>query len=677
MKLTFYRPYLILSICGLIAFAPVSFMIFALKNDVIALEYPINQFMSNCLRHGEWPYWFNSWGMGFPLQSTITWGIFSTPRIIFSSLFNYNIYALHIEFMFYILLSGWAIYYLLNCFLVKDPFISLVLSIAYMLSGFMSGSSQWLLYLTGAAFIPIMISSLLHLFKRPSARYAIQTAVVYTIMFTSVYVAFNIITTYIILFMVAIALVRAKEYRTRLLKYLGFFALIILALCLPILYFSLEVLKNMERGIAINASTKFFQSNYLHPLALKNLLLPLTSIRTSYPNTEGTMLHSYMGIAVLLLLPFGIRNLIVKRDNLSILLFGVSLFFLFTSFGHLLPFRNSLNILPGFSYFRHPAIFRYYFILFLVLFLGSCLREITFDDLFRNISVRVTAFILLLITLAVLFINFPSPDKWMKSSLLEGIHSIDANQLAGISALLQSGLLIAILIAIYCRSRTLFTILISADLVLNTLLCLPFFGVSSYRPSEVNKILSITPEFPIQDIHPSDVPAVFVDKNGNEWQNVNIFSGKVSFNESYKGPLELSQAKPGRKNAALVFAPFDSLASVEVITQRPTHIRAKVSSGKNCLITLAQHYYPGWHVEVNGKKESIIVSYTTLNSSKTILPPPGITIAVPAGESTIDFIYERKELKYFVLFLHLLILGWLLGKLASSIRKINRSSSLS
>jgi hypothetical protein len=265
----------------------------------------------------------------------------------------------------------------------------------------------------------------------------------------------------------------------------------------------------------------------------------------------------------------------------------------------------------------------------------------------------------------------------MKGSLLEGIHSIDAGQLAGISALLQSGLLIALLIAIYRRSRNLFIILISADLVLNTLLCLPFFGVSSYRPSEVNKILSITPGFPIQDIHPSDVPAAFVDKKGNEWQNVNIFSGKVSSNYSYKGPLELSQAQPGRKNAGLVFAPFDSLVSVEVITQRPTHIRAKISSRSNGLITLAQHYYPGWHVEVNGKKESIIASYTTLNSSRTFLPPPGITVAVPAGESTIDFIYERKELKYFAVVLHLLILGWLLWKLVSAFKGINRSSSLS
>lgn len=673
MNLTSYRPYLVLSICGLLAFAPVSFMIFSLKNDVVALEYPINQFMSNCIRHGEWPYWFNSWGMGFPLQSTVTWGVFSTPRMLFSSVFNYDIYALHIEFMFYILLAGWGMYYLLNRFLARDPFISLVLAMAYMLSGFMSGSSQWLLYLTGAAYIPVMISSLLHFFERPSARYAIQVAIVYTIMFTSVYAAFNIISTYLILAMVVIALVKLKEDRTRLLKYLGLSALIILVLCLPILYFSLEVLKNMERGIAINASTNFFQSNYLHPLALKNLLLPLSSIRMSYPNTEGTMLHSYMGIAVLLFLPFSIRTAFVKRDTLSIVLLGLSLFFLFTAFGHLLPLRNSLNILPGFSYFRHPAIFRYYFILFLILFLAASLREIHFSELTRNVSVRVTAFLLLLISLVVLFMNFPSPVKWMNSSLLIEIHSIDARQLTGISALLQAGLLIAILLAIFQRSRALFTILISADLILNTLLCLPFFGVSSYSPSAVNKILTIRSGFPIQASYPSDVPAVFADKKGNEWQNVNIFSGEVSSNDSYKGPLELAQAKPGRKNSPLVFAPFDSLVSIAITTQRPTHIQAKVTSAGNCLITLAQNNYSGWYAKVNGRKEPIIGQ----NDQKLSDPPTGITIAVPAGESTIDFIYERKELKYFCLLLHFLILSWLLWKLTAAIKNITRSSSLS
>ena len=62
-----------------------------------------------------------------------------------------------------------------------------------MLSGFMTGSTQWLLYITAAAFIPLVISSLLQLLHSPTSRHAFQFAVFYTLMFTSVYAAFNII----------------------------------------------------------------------------------------------------------------------------------------------------------------------------------------------------------------------------------------------------------------------------------------------------------------------------------------------------------------------------------------------------------------------------------------------------------------------------------------------------
>src|SRR5688572_11695370 len=88
-----WRPYVFIGLAGLLAFAPVSFMLQALKNDIIVLEYPINYFISEAVRNGEIPYWFNTWGMGFPLQSNLTWGIFSAPQLFFSSVFSYNIWV--------------------------------------------------------------------------------------------------------------------------------------------------------------------------------------------------------------------------------------------------------------------------------------------------------------------------------------------------------------------------------------------------------------------------------------------------------------------------------------------------------------------------------------------------------------------------------------------------------
>ncbi|HRG94299.1 MAG TPA: hypothetical protein PLZ10_15180, partial [Chitinophagaceae bacterium] len=190
------RPYLIIAVTGLLAFAPVSFMLFSLKNDIVALEYPINQFMSQCIRQGELPVWFNTWDMGFPLQSNLTWGIFSSPQLFFNTIFEYNIYILHIEFVFFVLFSGWSMFYLLYRKLGRDENISLLLALCYMLSGFMVGSTQWLLYITAAAFVPLMAVALLSLLRQPGVKTAFQAAVIYLLMFTSVYAAFNIISSY-------------------------------------------------------------------------------------------------------------------------------------------------------------------------------------------------------------------------------------------------------------------------------------------------------------------------------------------------------------------------------------------------------------------------------------------------------------------------------------------------
>jgi len=69
-------PYLFISIAGVLAFAPVSFMLFGLKNDILTIEYPIKYFISECIHNGEAPVWFNTWALGFPLQSNLTWGCF-------------------------------------------------------------------------------------------------------------------------------------------------------------------------------------------------------------------------------------------------------------------------------------------------------------------------------------------------------------------------------------------------------------------------------------------------------------------------------------------------------------------------------------------------------------------------------------------------------------------------
>jgi hypothetical protein len=626
-----------------------------MKNDVVALEYPINHFISQCIRNGQWPCWFNSWGMGFPLQSNITWSVFSTPQMLFSSLSNYNIYALHAEFMFFILLSGCSMFYFMRRFIVKDDKLARLLAVAYMLSGFMVGSTQWLLYITAAAFIPLLLSCIFSLLERPTARHAFLTAVVYSMMFTSVYAALNIITTYALLAFLFIFLIRSYKSGATFKKVLGYLSLsavITAILCLPVVYFSLEVLNNIQRGSAITNDPSFFNSNYLHPAALSTMLLPFSSVKMMFSNTEGTMLDSYAGLITIIALPAAIIAWYRKRSVISLSLFLATITFLLLSFGAFTPVRHAFNLLPGFSYFRNPAIFRFYFILCLLLFIAYTLRNWSLQEILSYSSSRLVYYLMAAICIFIIVFHirdFNLTGVRSASSFIKGMSSSTALLIAAVVQLIIVLLLGILLYRMLFKAAR---ILLLADLVINTLLCTPFFSVSSYSLPEVNNILSTTKGFPVQEPPPSSVNSIYTDVHGNAWQNVNVFSKEVSSQESYLGPLVLKENimeySPAGK--ALVYAANPSNdKGIRITEQLPSRVRALSDLPVSDTIIFQQNYFKGWRAAINGAPVPLIISGRQ------------IRLAVPAGRSEIEFRYSRPDVKFAAIFIHAFTLITLLS----------------
>jgi hypothetical protein len=674
----------------MLAFAPVSFMLRALKNDIVALEYPINHFISQCIRHGESPLWFNTWGMGFPLDSNLTWGVYSTPQMLFNTIFNYDIYALHIEFMFFILLAGWSMFYLLNRFFLPDRLLAQLLAICYMLSGFMVGSTQWLLYITAAAFIPLVLAGLLELLQRPSYKNAFKLAILYTMMFTSVYAAFNIITTYSLVLFTLIYLFRPGNPRiTRVnqAKFLLFAVLGTVILCYPCLAGTLELLKHISRGEGIDAGSTFFESNYLHPRALSSMLLPFSSVRMQFPNTEGTMLNSYAGLLVLVLLPFTVYSIFKNRDKTAIAMLGAGLLFLVVSFGSITPLRNLLNYLPGFSYFRNPAIFRFYFIGLVILTLAWTFRKSSFAALFdRQAStekwVRYTLLLLMVLPLIELVAHFKSVQGIFSFSFSEVIKTMDHPRSECINAVIQLLLLLFILVFFQLRKWKLAGGIFAVDLVINTLICTPYFSVSSYSLPEVNHILKPVPGFPVQKSIPAEEITQFRDEKGNTWYNVNVFSKTISSHPSYRGPLELNSPlnDSTRRNyrEPLVYAEsnVDSSAII-ILKQKPAHVRVKTNFIQPQVLTLQQKNYYGWKIRVNGKAEPRIVAFSEAGKELQAAGP-GISVSVPSGEAIVDFKYKPKEVWISAIFVHLAVLSYFISGIVFAFRRrFRKSSSLS
>jgi len=655
-------------------------MIRSLKNDVVALEYPINYFMSQCIHNGEIPYWFNTWAMGFPLQSNLTWGIYSTPQMLFCSVFNYNIYTLHIEFMFFVLMSGWGMYHLLKKYILKEENISVILACCYMLSGFITGSGQWMLYISAAAFIPFVLSSLLRLLQSPSFRNAFLFASLYFIMFTSVYAAFNIITTYcLFVFTIGYIWINKQERQSKILqiRYAILAGAMTILLCLPCLLSTLELLKYMSRGQSIDVNSHFFNSNYLHPYGLGTLLFPFSSVKMSFPNTEGTMLNTYMGLFTLLLLPVAILKTIKEKKRLAFIFLLAAVLFLFISFGKLLPFRDALNIFPGFSYFRNPSIFRFYFIFFIIIFLGRTFRNASLENVFdlNNISysraIKLSFFIFSWLCVAVLVFYFNAGKRISPTSISQIIKNISFSQSIFIISIIQLILLGAIFYSVLRKRYQLIKLLFTADLIINTLLCTPYFVVSSYSLPQVNHILHSEIGFPLQSEKINKVTTTYIDAKMNVWNNANIFHKQVSANESYRGPLVLnnfshyaddSAAARDAFNHPVIFLENDTVTNnskLKLIIQYPTHIRSQVNPTNSTTVTVMQNYFPGWRAYYNNKPLEFI------DSDK-----PGLTTAVPKGKGRIDFVYSKKEVWIIALLTHFITISFMLFYFYKKIRSI-------
>lgn len=668
-------PYLQITLAGIFAFAPISFFQRSLKNDIIALEFPINQFMSQCIRNGEFPYWFNTWGMGFPLQSNLTWGVFSTPRFFFSSVFNYNIYSLHVELIFFICMAGWTMYSLLMKHFVKDKSLAVLLAISYMLSGFITGSTQWLLYITAAAFIPLVLSSLLSLFNKPSVRTALQLSIVYTLMFTSVYAAFNVISTYFIFFFIIAYLLNTKvdiPQKVKLAKYCFLAVGIILVLCGPTLLATIELMPHIERGSSINNNISFFESNYLHPKGLLSSILPLPSAKMNFANTEGSMLNTYLGIFVMILLPsvFGKLNKENRKTIIALTIFAT--LFLTTAFGSMTPVRNALNILPGFSFFRNSAIFRLYFIICCILLIATAYKNWNFSEIINHIKKRKTnpiaftfLFILVMISASTFIALINQQFSLTTKSVKAFLNNSDYFQLLFINSIIQLFLLTTLFIAFKKNKERFIKIILVSELVINTLICTPYYSVSSYTLNEINSICKVSPGFPIQNEPLSETYAVYTDKKGNIWHNTNTYKKQVSVNQSYRGPLSLNSfsnrddaSKHLLVNKKLVFSSSQDTSSVITITkQYPNSVIAEISLPAPADITLMQNYYPGWKAKYNNQS-------IPFSSTKN-----GLTVNAPAGKGKIEFQYKRPDIMICSILLHITIISYLIWRVFSYFKR--------
>ena len=205
-------------------------------------------------------------------------------------------------------------------------------------------------------------------------------------------------------------------------------------------------------------------------------------------------------------------------------------------------------------------------------------------------------------------------------------------------------------------------IVLVLDLVINCLLCTPFFTVSSYSVKETNnKLFKSTNGFPVQTESVLNVLTSLRQNNAN-WYNLNVYRKEVSGLDSYFGPLTLKSFIPPSVTGydqmydnPILFS-TDPTTKVNIVLQNPNKVSAFIDTKKPIEIFFQQNFYAGWKAYLNNKEIPIQIVQ-------------GIMKLTVNESGELHFIYKRKSLYIVAIIVNSIILLIILFHFLRKIRQ--------
>ena len=117
-----YQDYLFIIILALLAYWPVSFMLFSVKNDAINYFLAMRYNTSEAIQSGHFPLWSPYINLGYPLHGDMQSGTWNPVVLVLSLIRKYDIYWLQLETILTVIIAGFSFYKLLNHFNLKRAY---------------------------------------------------------------------------------------------------------------------------------------------------------------------------------------------------------------------------------------------------------------------------------------------------------------------------------------------------------------------------------------------------------------------------------------------------------------------------------------------------------------------------------------------------------------------------
>lgn len=658
---------------------------YSMKWDMSEQYLPWRYFIGKCLQNQTLPFWNPFQNGGYPTFADPQSAIWYYPSWLIGSIVGYKMNIVELEVLGFIILSGLG-FYRLATKIGYTKKSSLLVSSAYMCSGFIVGNAQHMTWIAAAAWIPWLFYYYLSIRKEIINYYLAWFLIILYLYLSSSYPAFIIVTTYIIFIDQLVLFIRSNQKINFITRRI-IFTLLCIIISIPILY-SIFISKDyFSRGDGITLF-KALQ----HPFSWQSMLsfvAPFSSFKnTALFNTDISMSNAYVGIFTILLFT---TSLFWTKTKRSLLWLGLLILFLIIGFGEQTPLRAWLyHYLPGFNLFRFPALFRLFSIIFLLLYIAE-----QFDYFIHNFDTykqkfRFVIIIFLLVFTGILVFNIQSWHPFQVLSLTTLEKSFNNTNFYQHLTFQLSIQCIIIVLIVLLRTKKLFNqyilIIFLLDLFISVRLNAMATMVVGTKSKQIDEVITKAPKKIIIPII-QKLNSVTDQRYEYRWPlnwNMNCYFGEIAidgynpfvlktFNSLSDSKLRDSiwenawfytpnsivysdtpQALNSRMAWQLNPKKHDTLflqaaSNIQVKEFKPNKIVLDYTSDSTSALVLAQNPFPGWSASIDQNP----VEITIVNFSQQL-------IHLKEGRHTVIWKFENQILNY-ILYIHMFLFVALLG----------------
>lgn len=596
----------------LIAHFQLVLKIFYTKWDNLSAFFPYRYTSNHFWRLGELPLWDPYQNLGYPMHANPQGYVWYPLTQVFALFGEYSPYFMNLESTMHICIAALGVYFLFKGLKITN-WASIIGSVSFGLSGFITGSSHMIGFTIAAAWLPwILLFFLKCLYEDKFSNY-LFLAILGMLQLTGSYIAFSIVLVYILVGIIFYKL-RTKTIdkpKKTILRLLLISLPVFLLLSAPFLYSIIDSLSYFSRASALIYDLKTFGRNFTFECFQSFLFPYINASKTGFSDVDVSLSSIYVGV---LIITSNFAYLFKSKDSAKKILVSVLALFVLLGLGIHTPVHQLFfKYVPGFNLFRHPYLFHLYSTL-LIVYMGCKFLSTTTHRHVVDLKNFIQFVILILVTISFIALFFADLSNYQEyfDSVLSLQEKSPLNKYSHV--VLQGVILIIIYGIIYTKKNHLkkvilvffiveMTISVQLNSPLNMYYNVPSEEIDSHLGSISNqKLTNQSAASPLINLANNTIQSA-----PGLWVNLNTFRRTTGINGYnpfiFKTLANLSKTIIKDSIAAYgIIKPHSQISNFNI---EPNVFRFTIEGPTLKPIHFQQHYHHNWRCEINGISTAI------------------------------------------------------------------------